>query len=91
MRQEAVKALHDRFRSEYDYNQWWDPGTMRLQEPDTPRPPRTNRSRKMKVEAADYYGSDVHDSTRESIAQDSGNGINFFLEPLVSLWMQPCT
>ena len=34
----------------------------------------------MKVEAADYYGSDVHDRTRESIAQDSGNGIDFFLE-----------
>ena len=41
----------------------------------------------MKVEAAPYYGRDVHDSTRESIAHDSGDGTNFF----PSLWMKLCT
>ena len=25
MRQEDVKALHDRIRNEHDYHQWWDP------------------------------------------------------------------
>ena len=32
----------------------------------------------MKVEAVAYYGSDVQDRTRESIAHDSGDGIDFY-------------
>ena len=43
-----------------------------------PRPPLKDRTRTMKMAAAAYYGSDVQVCTKESIAQDSGDGIDSY-------------
>ena len=57
-----------------------------------------DRSRAMKMAAAAGYGDDVHVCTKESIAQDSGDGNDsscYFLRVTNRfsglLWMQPCT
>ena len=55
-----------------------------------------DRPRAMKVVAATSYGGDVQVRTKESIAQDSGDGKDscYFCGSLIFsglLWMQPCT
>ena len=42
------------------------------------RPSLKDRARTMKMTAAANYGSDVQDHTEESIAQDSGDGIDSY-------------
>ncbi len=32
MLQEEIQALHGRICNQYDYHQWWEPGTMSLKE-----------------------------------------------------------
>ena len=55
-----------------------------------------DRARTMKMAAAASYGGDVQVRTKESIAQDSGDGKDscYFCGSLIFsglLWMQPCT